>query len=392
MKNILFLTFFISLSVFAQSNFESGYIINNNNTRTVCSINNLDWYNNPNEIKYKTTANEAPKTIKISDFKEFKIENYPKYKRFNVKIDRSTSDINQLSTTKDPIFIEETLFLKVIVEGDTNLYEYRDGNLLRFFFSKGNHETAEQLIYKEYLPQESNGAAENNFYKQQLLNNLDFKKVSVKEIKKVKYNKTDLQIIVLKSNATEVSSSIPELNERDKTILNVRAIAGVQFAKLSMDNNSSASYTFSTKPILAIGFEIESVFPFNKRKWSIFASPNFQSYKVTQKNNSNLTMTADYSFIEFPAGIRHYVDVNNKSKLFFDAGITLSLKLNDALKYSGQDLEVSNATNIFMGAGYKYGDFNIELRYNFNRELLPTYLQWKAKYASVGILLGYKFM
>lgn len=392
MKNILFLTFFISLSVFAQSNFESGYIINNNNTRTICLINNVDWYNNPNEIKYKTTANEAPKTIKINDFKEFKIENYPKYKRFNVKIDRSTSDINQLSTTKNPIFIEETLFLKVIVEGAINLYEYRDGNLLRFFFSKGNHETAEQLIYKEYLPQESNGAAENNFYKQQLLNNLDFKKVSVKEIKKVKYNKTDLQIIVLKSNATEDSASIPELNERDKTILNVRAIAGVQFATLSMDNNSSASYTFSTKPILAIGIEIESVFPFNKRKWSIFASPNFQSYKVTQKNNSNLTMTADYSFIEFPAGIRYYLDVNNKSKLFFDAGITLSLKLNDTLKYSGQDLDVSNATNIFMGAGYKYGDFNIELRYNFNRELLPAYLYWKAKYATVGILLGYKFM
>jgi hypothetical protein len=392
MKNILFLTFFISLSVFSQNNFESGYIINNNDTKTVCSINNLDWYNNPTEIKFKTTENEAPKTIKISDFKEFKIENYPKYKRFNVKIDRSTSDINQLSTTKDPIFNAETLFLKVIVDGATNLYEYRDGNLLRFFISKDNHETAEQLIYKEYIPQESTGAAENNFYKQQLLNNLDFNKVSDKEIKKAKYSKNDLQILVLKSNATEASATTPELKERDQTILNLKITTGVQFATLTMDNNSNASYTFSMKPILAIGFEIESIFPFNKRKWSIFASPNFQSMKVTEKNNSNQTMTADYSFIEFPTGIRHYVDINKKSKLFFDAGLAFSFKVNNTLQYSGQDFEVSNATNIFMGTGYKYKDFNIELRYNFNRELLPNYFQWKAKYSSVGILLGYKFM
>jgi len=103
-------------------------------------------------------------------------------------------------------------------------------------------------------------------------------------------------------------------------------------------------------------------------------------------------MTADYRFIEIPAGIRHYLNVNKKSKLFFDAGLAFSLKVNNTLRYSGQDLEVSNTTNLFMGTGYKYKNFNIELRYNFNRELLPNYFQWKAKYTSAGILLGYNFM
>jgi hypothetical protein len=392
MKKIVLLLLLVSFPIFAQINFESGYYTNNNNSKTECLIRNIGWYKNPTGIEYKWNENDVSKTASISEIKEFSIGNSSKYKRFKLKIDRSTSDINQLSFERNPIYSEETLLLKVLVEGEANLYEYQDVNLVRFFMSTGNHETAEQLVFKEYKTEGSTEINENNFYKQQLLNNLKSDKLNLNDFKVITYKKQELVDLFLKFNTSKETKTTTFESKKDQSSVNFKVIAGVNATFLDFGNNisSTADYTFKTKTVFTIGFEVENIFSFNQNKWSLFTNPNFQSYKKTELNTKNQSIEADYKFIELPLGVRYFMFLNKKSQLFIDAGVAFSITSKSNLRYSGQVLDISNSTNVFTGVGFKSGRYDIELRYNLSKGILGEYQSWKSNYNSIGILLGYK--
>ncbi|WP_264563634.1 PorT family protein [Flavobacterium sp. N3904] len=395
MKKLRYLFFILfAISSYGQINFETGYYTNNTNIKTECLIRNVGWYKNPTEIQYKLNENEVEKIVTIADIKEFGIENCCKYKRFKLKIDRSSSDVNNLSTERNPIFNEETLLLKVLVEGEANLYEYQDVNLVRFYISTGNHETVEQLVFKEYKNEDTSQIGENNYYKQQLRNNLKSDQLTLSDFENITYKKTKLVDLFVTFNTTKATKTTILETKKDKSAINLKVIAGVNGTLFTFGNNYNAltDYTFGTKPVFVIGLEVENIFPFNQKKWSIFADPNFQSYKQTEINNSNQSIQADYTFLELPFGARYYMFLNKKSQLFLDAGIAFSVTSKSTIQYSGTALDISNTSNLFTGIGYKSGRYDIELRYNFGRGLLTAYQSWNSNYSSVGILLGYKIL
>ena len=166
---LLLLTAILSLNCYSQISFEKGYFINNNEEKIQCFIKNVDWENNPKDFKYKLLEKSDPKTASIAQIKEFGIYNYSKYIRSNVNIDRSSENVNKLSNSKRPIFQEEELFLKVLVESKASLYQYVDNNLNRFFYNKDNS-NIEQLIFKSYKTTDldKNNRYRNNRYRQQL--------------------------------------------------------------------------------------------------------------------------------------------------------------------------------------------------------------------------------
>lgn len=49
-KLIIVFLIFLPILSFSQINFESGYIIRNNNIKTECLIRNVAWKNNPTNI------------------------------------------------------------------------------------------------------------------------------------------------------------------------------------------------------------------------------------------------------------------------------------------------------------------------------------------------------
>lgn len=167
MLNKQLLTFFVFLltnSLFAQTDFEKGSFTNNEGETVECFIKNTDWKDNPTEFKYKLSEGGEILNGTIETIKVFEVYKKWKYVRASVNIDRSSSNLNNLSESKNPIFKEEQLFLKVMVTGNAMLYKYEDSNLQRFFFSTINNEI-EQLVYKEYLA-EAGRIGENNHYKQ----------------------------------------------------------------------------------------------------------------------------------------------------------------------------------------------------------------------------------
>ena len=172
MKKQLLILAFLSITIlrsYSQIKFENGYFINDTNQKVECLIKNIDWRNNPIEFEYMLSQNAIIQKASIKTVKEFGINGVTKYIRTTVNIDRSSDDLKNMSSERNPIFQEEQLFLKVLVEGKASLLLYENGNLTRFFF-KTNDSITSQLVYKQYLAE--NRISQNNYFRQQLFSRL----------------------------------------------------------------------------------------------------------------------------------------------------------------------------------------------------------------------------
>ena len=195
MKKHLLLALLLSSSMYGQISFDQGYIIDNTNQKTNCLIKNLDWKNNPNEIEYKLFENTKPVKVAVQSIKEFGIDNVSKYISCNVNIDRSSEITNKLSRNKEPNFKKEVLFLKVLIEGNANLYVYENRNLTRYFYSTKDS-GIEQLIYKSYV-NEYNKISKNNSFRNQLWNSLKCSNSDINVVKNLNYQRSDLMNVVV---------------------------------------------------------------------------------------------------------------------------------------------------------------------------------------------------
>lgn len=162
----LFIMLFISNLISAQVKFKKGYYINNEGEKTNCFIKNNDWKHNPIEFNYQLEENNSTLSSKtIDEVKEFGIDGIVKFVRETLPIDQSSQNFQSLTITSAPDFKTETVFLKVLVEGNSNLYYYENEYISRYFYSVNGK--IEQLIFKKYKNQNGDNAF-NEQYKRQL--------------------------------------------------------------------------------------------------------------------------------------------------------------------------------------------------------------------------------
>ncbi|NDP27423.1 MAG: hypothetical protein GZ087_08375 [Flavobacterium sp.] len=199
MKNsILTLFLFCSSFIYSQINFEKGYFISNSGVQTECFIKNYDWKSNPIEFEYKITLQKATSRKEtVANIKEFGIENSSKFKRFKVNMERSLNFSQNLSSNRNPVWIEEILFLKVLIEGDAKLYSYIDENMYKYFYETKSKPIA-QLVRIKYATnntENSNGIdsfsesiMENNLFRQQLNSDLTCESITENDFQNLKYD------------------------------------------------------------------------------------------------------------------------------------------------------------------------------------------------------------
>ena len=391
MKKILLLLLCCSYCGFAQINYESGYFIDNQGKRTDCLIRNIDWKNNPEKFDYILTENDKPKEIKATEVREFGIGDNNKYKKFSLKVDMSGTQSDDLSHEKNPEWKDDTTLLQTLVEGDVTLYRYEKENMVRFFISTGSHETVEQLVYKEYLP-EATTIHKNNAFRQQLLTAMGTANLSTSDFEKVQYDEESLVKLFVKNNGVNDKAGFKNLSEKHtKTAFNIKIIGGVGMGTIYYDNiSSNVSYTKS-KPVFRVGVEAEIVFPFNRNKWSLLVSPTYQSMEIDGEANG-VNVNAEYKFVEATAGVRYYFFLNNKSRLFVNVGYKLTIPSSSELKEGNYSTAIEKSSGNFAGMGYSNGRFWIETRYDFSQGLISGYSFRTAEYRAYGIILGYKFL
>ncbi|WP_299778608.1 outer membrane beta-barrel protein [uncultured Formosa sp.] len=387
MKKILtFALFFIlTFNIYAQIKFEKGYFIDNNNLKTECLIQNLDWLNNPTKINYKLNESSEVSEQSINTIKEFSV-NTTKYIRFSLNIDKSPEQINKLSTLRKPIFVNETLFLKVLIEGEANLYYYQENNLRRFFYTVSNKEI-EQLIYKQYLTTD-NIIKKNNGFKQQILNELKCPSISKQKIENLKYYRKDLIKYFIRFNDCKNSNYTKYNNEKEKKdLFNLYIRPGVNLSSIDISNKiySYLNIDFPNKTNLRFGVEAEYILPFNKNKFAILLEPTYQYYKESDD--------VDYKSIELPIGFRYYLFLNDKSKIFTNISLVYDVPINSSIEDRTGDFEITSGINYAFGIGYNFNKkLSFEIRYLTTRDVLKSYLSKKSDYKTLSFIVGFNIL
>lgn len=391
----------LSFNCYAQTSFEKGYFIDNEGQKTNVLIKNLDWKDNPTEFQYKLSENDFPKTATINSVKEWGIADKLKYRRYTVNIDRSSEDIKRLSSLRNPVFNEEQLFLKALVEGKANLYAFEDGNLRRYFFKTHNSDI-EQLVYKKYLTP-NNTIGKNKEYKHQLWNTLKCKDFPITLIQDVDYRKNDLVKYFINYNECQNSEFTIYEKKQNNDIFHLTIRPGFRSSNLKIHNSintNSWNANFGRELGLSFGVEAEVIMPFNNNKWAFLIEPTFQYFK-SEKEISAETIKVDYKSIEVPIGIRHYFFLNNNSKLFINGLLVSDFSNNsnmiferviDSKKVAILDLDIKTRINptAGLGAGYKYNNkLSFELRYIFKRDLLTKHKYLFSDYNSFSVMFGY---
>lgn len=359
-----------TLAAQAQIKFENGYVINNAGERTECLIRNMDWANNPSSFDYKIGENTETLAGSLENVAEFGIANESTYRRFKVDIDRSSDLTNRLGTNRNPEFKQETLFLRVLVVGNGTLYQYKEGNLLRFFYSV-DESAVKQLVFKVYLLSNEK-SARNDAYKQQLWNEMKCEALSQKDAENLEYTQGDLVKYFVKYNTCTGSGEITVTQPQRRDVYHLSVRPGIAYYSVSttyVSGGNTLTADLESKPSFRIGLELECVLSFNRNKWAFVVEPTYLSYsgeKVVSRVVGLATFTdtlkVDSKLIEMPVGMRHYFFMKDNSRLFVNAGIIIE----------GGPAGVRFGS-LAIGAGYNKGRFSGELRYCFERGDDPIY-------------------
>ena len=387
----VFLALILTIKSFSQNTFVEGYFIDNSNKKTTCLIKNEDWLNNPTEFKYKTTENSKHKTLTIKSVKEFGFLNSFKYIRSTVDIDRSSKVHDELGYNKNPTFIKEKLFLKVLVEGKATLYSYVDKDLIRYFFNKDLAEV-KQLIYKDYLIDEDNWTT-NKQFQRQLWIALKCESISMNSLRKIRYRKSDLVQFFIKYNECSNSEFVNYQKEKtNKDLFNLTIRPGLRSSSLILVNPNGRQIDFGKNlNSFRLGLEAEFIFGFNNNKWAFLFEPTYHQF-----SSDIQTSSFNQKRIEVNVGLRHYMFLKKKDvKLYANASIIYVNNFNNQLTERGNSFSIEMHDNLKMALalGCKYKDkFSLELRYlpstNFLLNDSGENL-WYTSLQSLSIVLGY---
>jgi hypothetical protein len=297
-----------------------------------------------------------------------------------------------LSNKRAPEFKEETLFLKVLVEGKASLYQFNDDVISRFFYSNDGVD-ATQLVYKEYRTGDIRVI--NDSYKQQLWNELKCTRLTEADARGTSYSASGLIKYFKKYNESEQSSLNVFGENSDRLIFNLSLRPGVVFSSLSMANELTSPHDldFGNNISFRLGFETELVFPFNKNKWSLVVELTYQQFTSELQSETN-SGYINYKSIEFPLGVRRYFFMNSNSKMFVNAQYLLDVPIESSVQFSNgvTELKPKHNGSMVAGVGIKVkSKFSLELRYQGSRQLFNGFTFIDTKYHGVAMILGYTF-
>lgn len=365
MKNkISLMLFLITFLSFAQNKFEAGYYIDNSGVKTECLIKNYEWKNNPKSIEIKNSQDESIIIKSIEEIKEFSIVSKSKYIRETIKMDESSTNINTLLSDPNPTFKEFTIFLKVLVEGSSNLYFYENKDYERYFYTKDNK--IEQLVYLLY--KKDGDILANNLYRQQLFVNFKCNNDS-KPIESLDYNDELIEYFIKTNNCISGTNDAKIITEKRKFNINLK------LNLLVNSNNQTYSspfikqaYESGNSTNLGFGFETEIILPYNNGNWSVVMDPYYYKFdKPLMDSKGIIKFENTINVFKIPLGVRRYFSINNNSKLFANAALNLNFsktKIDEKKKNQNIDHDMYNSFNFSFGVGYQYKRCNMEIKFN----------------------------
>ncbi|MDN3677181.1 hypothetical protein QWY90_07625 [Flavobacterium paronense] len=395
------LTLIFSYALFSQINFEKGYIIDKNNNKTECFIKNNDWLENPVEFEYKLNPTAEIIIGNLSSIKEFSIENEFKYLNVEVKIDKFNNEPKNVEYNKrNPVYINEKVFLKVLIDDNYKLYKYKENNHTSFFIQDGGQ--FQQLIYKKYLD-DIGQLVTNNLYKQQLSTYLSKEKLDLFTFERLNYSQYDLEKLLKKVGSKSIISDEAR-KVKYKNSFRIYLQPGLNSVSPSISGHDSfGTYNFkaNSKIVFRPAIEFEYNLPFNKNKWSIFLNLNTinYSFKGVGKYSAgsfrrDVLTDMTYKSTDIGLGVKHYLFLNNKSSIFIGAAYNLSTLTKGKITFSSnfQDFNATDENYLSFGVGYNYKNYiGVEAKLNYQKPYAPSYYL-DAYVNAISVTLNYNIL
>ncbi len=242
----------------AQSNFKKGFVIANGDTLHGL-IDYRQWEKNPREIKFKN--DQAANAVKYTtgDISYFEIYGSDKYEKAMVNKDMRTVNIRDLTEFTEDIFVDDTVFLRILVKGNISLYQLTDDK--NHFYIKVDGKNFQELIYKVYLTDGIN-LSRHPVYIDQLLRFVDQSKGNTalsSRIQRADYKEGDLIKIVEQLNSQDgeaIHYTVKKTKHPISFFVGAGAISSSLKFKGENVNASEFDYNKSIQPLFTTGIDI----------------------------------------------------------------------------------------------------------------------------------------
>ena len=229
----------------------------------------------------------------------------------------------------------------------------------------------------------------------------------MEDVENINYKQSDLLKLFLTYNECSNVESINHIKKKKEDLFNLTIRPGVNNASLKLENTALnlAKINFDNELSFRLGLEAEFIMPFNKNKWAFLIEPTYQYYKTEKKDityiqNEAITrksdIVVDYSSIEIPISLRHYMFLNNNSKLFFNLSFILDVSLSntidvvDTISIFFDDVEITSKPSFALGFGYNFkSNYSLEMRVGLNREITNDTPTWLSNYTTTSLIFGY---
>lgn len=402
----LALTF--SQIVFAQKNYQPGYIISLKGDTIKGQVDFRDWEYNPNRIRFMSNSVDV-KEYSAKEIRAFGIHN---------ESYESAPIIKEVGIDEQTEFQKDTTFLQVLIGGKKSLYYHKDRGPERERFYIKQNGGYELLLYKTFIKEESNGFRskyENKKYQGQLSFYLnDCPTLQARKVK-LAYTRTSLvSLFNFYYQCTNAPIAFQKKVEKIPVALNI--IAGLSSTQVNFSGIAPFNYLINSsyKPSmdLAAGLSINVVLPFNQKKFSLYNEILYTSFKISATSDNVVSAnqhTIDYTEIG-NSELKMYTLL--KYKLPFkkgnwnvSGGFSVGLALND-ISYRKQTAIFYTTTTVTegkaipdswgktefgyaLGVGHNVKRFSFDLRYGVSSGFSPL-LGLQEKIARGYFLVGYR--
>lgn len=392
-RYILSILFLLSVYYsYSQSNFKNGKIITIDRDTINCLILDKDKLNTPDFFKYKTGENSEVQIADVNNTLKVIIENQKIFVRHKVNIDMSDDSYGNLSLNRQPIFQEKTVFLKVLVDGSKSLFEYIINSSEKFFL-KDNSNSITQLIYKRYYNEESNILV-NEYFKQQLINEVNCKNNQPNYFKKLRYVKHQLINHFIEENKCE-QSDYSVYHNKGEILFYVTTGLRVTNLTYSQPDITSNEIDFGQSFIPDFGIELEVPLPFHNQKFALLFEPNYHQLN-TETSDFRFFLDRNYDLklqmIELPVGLRYSPVKTKNIRAFIDLSYAFGLTITNQTKLDIlEDLDSSIGFSYIAGVGLNFKErVGLRFKYYGTRNTLLDYLSMSSDYNTYSVSLRVK--
>lgn len=394
-------------NTYAQDHYVKGYVVLNSGDTLRGLIHDEEWKVNPRLIYYKKSAEAEATAYSPLQIIMFRLDEGNWYVSYSGMVDGTSLEISKLTYVPKPVYIRDTLFLRVLEAGMAKLYFARDIRERDHFFISKAGDTLAELQYNRFLFRDADGTVvkANEGYRVQLSNLIaDCQSLAEKFMTIPLEYKRDLFVSLVQSY-NKCDDRHGEYSEpKEKWLFEFAGIAGINTSMMRFRSGSDYKLTSAEMDRsfgYVVGVEFNAIAPRNNRRWSVnnkLFLKNYQTYgNFPTGNEPENSIYFDFLYLKLSTTMQ-YASLNARVKPFIGVGMTNAVALKDVntrAYNNGNVLHVFNdARNYEFGllleGGLSMKKFLVTGMIELSNGMTP-YAYLKTKVVTMYLAAGYKF-